>query len=224
MRLAYWNSYTSLHPADIAEILDNLSVEEGKPILNSLDAERASGALMELDDELRKDYLDLLSSKEIAQQFVENLDSDDAADLVQELDENKRKEVIREIEDVEIAEDLVDLLSYPEGTAGALMGKEYVWVNTNWSVAESVRQMRRQAEQMEQVYTVYVVDEHKKLLGRLPLKRLLTSSIKAKIQDVYSEKVRYVLATTPPRRSSTNNGEIRFGCDSSSRRTEQAHW
>ncbi len=187
----------NLHPADVAEILDQLSVEEGKPILNSLDAQRASEALMELDDELRRDYLDLLTSKEIAQQFVENLDSDDAADLVQELDEEKRKEVIREIEDVEVAEDLVDLLSYPEGTAGALMGKEYVWVNTNWSVAESVRQMRRQAEQMEQVYTVYVVDAHDKLLGRLPLKRLLTSSIKAKIQDVYSEKVRYVLATAP---------------------------
>lgn len=186
-----------VHPADIAEILDELDVHHGKVILNLLDADKASDVLIELEEEVRKEYLDSLSSKEIAEQFIENLESDDAADVMSELSEDKREEVIAEIEDVEQASDIVDLLNYEEGTAGALMAKELIWVNENWTVMQSVKEMRRQAENIDQVYTVYVVDDNEKLLGRLPVKKLLTNPVKSKIQDIYKSDIKSVRTKTP---------------------------
>lgn len=186
-----------VHPADIAEILDELDVHHGKVILNLLDADKASDVLIELEEEVRKEYLDSLSSKEIAEQFIENLESDDAADVMSELSEDKREEVIAEIEDVEQASDIVDLLNYEERTAGALMAKELIWVNENWTVMQSVKEMRRQAENIDQVYTVYVVDDNEKLLGRLPVKKLLTNPVKSKIQDIYKSDIKSVRTKTP---------------------------
>lgn len=185
-----------VHPADIAEILDELDISHGREILNLLDGELASDVLIELEEDIRKQYLDSLSSKEIAEQFIENLESDDAADIVSELPEDKREEVISEIEDVEQASDIVDLLNYEERTAGALMAKELIWVNENWTVMQSVKEMRRQAENIDHVYTVYVVDDNEKLLGRLPVKKLLTTPVKTKIQDIYKSEIKSVRTKT----------------------------
>lgn len=185
-----------LHPADIAEILDELDVDDGLVVLQYLDGERASEVIIELEEELRKKYLSQLTSKEIAEHLIENLDSDDAADLVSELSEEKREAVIAELDDVEQASDIVSLLGFEEGTAGALMGKEMIWVNQEWTVMQAVKEMRRQAENMENVYTVYVVDENKKLLGRLPIKKLLTTPVRTKLKDIYREEVRYVKTYT----------------------------
>ena len=190
-------SIEGIHPADIAEILDELELDQGKVILNLLDGDRASDVLIELEEDIRKKYLDSLSSKEIAEQFIENLESDDAADVMSELSEEKREEVISEIEDVEQASDIVDLLNYEERTAGALMAKELIWVNENWTVMQSVKEMRRQAENIDHVYTVYVVDNNEKLLGRLPVKKLLTTAVKTKIQDIYKAEIKSVRTKTP---------------------------
>jgi magnesium transporter len=185
-----------LHPADIAEILDELDVDDGLVVLQYLDGERASEVIIELEEELRKKYLSQLTSKEIAEHLIENLDSDDAADLVSELSEEKREAVIAELDDVEQASDIVSLLGFEEGTAGALMGKEMIWVNQEWTVMQAVKEMRRQAENMENVYTVYVVDNNKKLLGRLPVKKLLTTPVRTKLKDIYREDLRYVKTYT----------------------------
>ena len=185
-----------LHPADIAEILDELEGEHAAAIFDILDGEKASEVLIELEEDIRAEYLERLSSEEIAEKFIENLDSDDAADLVSELPQAKREEVIGSIDDINAASDIVDLLSYEEGTAGALMGKEMVWVYDTWTVAQSVKEMRRQAEQMEQVYTVYVIDKDERLVGRLPLKRLLTTPIRTQIIDIYKSDIISVQANT----------------------------
>ena len=89
------------------------------------------------------------SPKEIAEEFVDNLDSDDAADIISELPENKKQEVLSHIEDQEHASDIVDLLNYDEDTAGGLMAKELIQVNSNWSVMRCVKEMRKQAEDLD---------------------------------------------------------------------------
>jgi magnesium transporter len=185
-----------LHPADVAEILDELDIDHGLVILQNMDGKRASDVIIELEDDIRALFLDRLSSQEIAEQLVENLDSDDAADVISELPEDKREEVISNIDDVEQASDIVSLLNYEEGTAGALMGKEMIWVSDDWTVKTAVKEMRRQAEQIDQVYTVYVVDANQKLLGRLPVKKLLTTPVKTRIGDVYREDIRVVKTWT----------------------------
>lgn len=185
-----------LHAADLAEILDEIEVEDGLIVLHCLDGERASEVIIELEEDLRAKYLERLSSKEIAEQLIENLDSDDAADVVAELPEGKREEVIAELDDVEQASDIVSLLNYEEGTAGALMGKELIWVSKDWTVMRAVKEMRRQAEQIDHVYTVYVVDTNQKLVGRLPVKQLLTTPVKTRIENIFKPEVRAVKTWT----------------------------
>ncbi len=176
-----------LHYADIAEILDKLSSEEAKFIYFLLDEEVQADVLMELEEEVRDKFLASLSSKEIADQ-LENLDSDDAADILGELSEEQIQEVISQMEDDEAAEDIVDLLNYDEDTAGGLMQKEFIQAKLDWPVDRCLVELRRQAEDVEKVYTIYVVDDLNKLVGVLSLKRLLFASPKTKIIDLYQGK------------------------------------
>jgi magnesium transporter len=176
-----------LHYADIAEILDKLTSEEAKYIYFEMDEDLQADVLMELEEEVRDRFLASLSSKEIADQ-LENLDSDDAADILGELSDEKIQEVISQMEDDEAAEDIVDLLNYDEDTAGGLMQKEFIQARVDWPVNRCLVELRRQAEDVEKVYTIYVVDKLNKLVGVLSLKRLLFASPKSLISDLFQGK------------------------------------
>lgn len=176
-----------LHPADIAEVLDFLDFEEARYIVKILDIELAAKVMVELEDDVRDRLIASLTSREIAELVIENIDTDDAADVLAELPQGKKEEVIGLLEDIDHASDLVDLLTYEEDTAGGLMAKELIKVNINWPVPKAIREMRRQAEEVEEVYTIYVVDDKNQLCGKLSLKKLLfNSSLRATIQDIYN--------------------------------------
>ncbi len=185
---------TELHPADIAEILDEVTMQEAQYIYKFLEEEKAADVMVHLEEDVREKFLESLTSKEIAEQVIENIDSDDAADVIAELPDEKKEEVISHLEDEEQASDIVDLLTYDEDSAGGLMGKELVKVNENWTVATAIREMRSQAEDVDQVYTIYVVDDKDTLLGRLSIKNLLfaSSSSRSLIKDLFTDKVRSV--------------------------------
>ena len=185
-----------LHHADIAEIFDELEIEEAIYIFKILDSEITAEILTELEDDVREKILQGLSAKEIAEE-IDELDTDDAADIISELSQSKKEEVISELEDLEHAKDIVDLLRYDEDEAGGLMGKELVKVNINWNVLTCVKEMRHQAEHVTRVHSIYVVDDENRLKGRLSLKDLLTTSTKTMISDVYIKKVDSVKVNTP---------------------------
>ena len=181
-----------LHPADIADIFENLELEEARYVYSVLDEEIAADAIMELDEEFRENLLKLFSNEEIAEQ-VNILDTDDAADLLGELSEEDKDEVISKIEDREHASDVEELLKYDEDTAGGLMQTEFIKAKENWPVNRCVIELRRQVEEVEKVYSIYVVDDESNLLGILSLKRLLFASPKTLIKDLYQEKnLKYV--------------------------------
>ena len=184
-----------LHFADIAELLEELSSDEATYLIKILESELTSEALMELDDDVREKILSRLSPKEIAQELTE-MDTDDAADIIAELDEDIQEEVINKLDDEERVADIIELLKYDEDTAGGLMAKELVQVKETWTVAGCVREMRRQAENVTRVHSIYVTDKEGKLKGRLSLKDLLTASEKSKISEVYIPKVDYVTVHT----------------------------
>jgi magnesium transporter len=188
------------HPADIAELINELRREEAVYVYKVLDEERAAEVMLELDDDVREKLLSSLTSREIAEDLIENIDSDDAADVISELPEQKQEEVIALLGDEEQASDIIDLLTYEEGTAGALMGTELVRVNQNWSVSQAIREMRKQAEDIENIYTIYVVDDHDVLMGTLSVKYMLfhVSSLRTTIRDLYKQtQVRSVVVHTP---------------------------
>lgn len=188
---------TDLHFADIAEIMDELSMEQSKYLYYQLDEELQADVLMELEEEIRDRFLGTLSSKEMAEQ-LENLDSDDAADILGELPDDKIQEVISQMEDDEAADDIVDLLNYDEDTAGGLMQKEFIQARVDWPVNRALVELRRQAEDVEQVYTIYVIDDLNKLVGVLSLKRLLFASPKTPIRDLYEGKNLIFVTTNDP--------------------------
>ena len=113
------------HPADIAEIIDLLNLNNATYLFKLLDSEKTAEALMEIDEDDREKILQNLSAEEIAEE-IDELDTDDAADIIAELPKDRKTEVISEIEDDEHAKDIVELLQYKEGTAGSLMAKELV--------------------------------------------------------------------------------------------------
>lgn len=181
-----------LHPADIAELFDELSTKEQSFVIDLLDNEISADILLELEEDDRRKFLKTLTAKEIAEDVINEMDTDDAVDVINELSDEKKDQVIAQLEDQEHAREIVDLLRYDEDTAGGLMGKELIKVNKDWSVITAVKQMRKQAEDFEEVFSIYVVDENEKLLGTLSLKRLLTTSANAKVADVYNDKIQYV--------------------------------
>ena len=186
-----------LHPADIAELCNDLSPEEARFVYRLLDNETAADVLMEMDEDVRKEFLEILPSETIAKRFVDYMDTDDAVDLMRELDEEKQEEILSHIEDIEQAGDIVDLLKYDEDTAGGLMGTEMVIVNENWSMPECLKEMRQQAEQLDEIYYVYVIDDENRLQGVFPLKKMITSPSVSKVKHVMRKDPISVHVDTP---------------------------
>ena len=176
------------HHADIAEILEDLNLDEATYIIKLLDSEKTSEILMELDEDIREKVLKSFSAKEIAEE-VEEMDSDDAADIIAELPEERQENVISQIEDEEHAADIKELLAYEDDSAGSLMAKELVKVNENWTIPRCVKEMRIQAEEVTRVHSIYVINDCDQLIGRLSLKDLLMTPAKGNISKIVRPKV-----------------------------------
>ncbi len=186
----------NLHVADIAEIIENLECNHAKYFYNLItDEEKSAAVLIELEDDTREDLLEGLTAKEIAEEVIENLETDDAADVIGELSEDKKDEVLSHIEDTEHASDISDLLSYSENTAGSLMAKELIKVNEKWNTLQCLKEMRKQANNVKTVYTIYVVNDNNTLLGLLSLRRLLLTEKKTAIKDIIFTEIISVKAT-----------------------------
>ena len=186
-----------MHPADIAELCNELSEEEAHFLYRQLDNEKAAETLTEMDEDLRNDLLEDLPSEVVAKRFVNYMDTDDAVEIIRDLDEEKQEEILLHIKDIEQAGDIVDLLQYDEDTAGGLMSTEMVVVNENWSMPECLKEMRRQAEELDDIYYVYVVDDDERLCGLFPLSKMITSPSVSKVKHVMNKKVVSVDVDTP---------------------------
>jgi magnesium transporter len=184
-----YNLVKDLHSADIAELYGGLTIDEAKFVYLLLDSEKASDVLIELEEDDRERFLEILSGEVIARQFIENMDSDDAADILRELPDLKKDEVLQNIEDIEQAGEIVDLLGYDEDSAGGLMAKELIAVNENWDVENCIREIRRQASEVDDVYHVYVVDDNEILKGTVTLKRIMLARSNARISNILKPDV-----------------------------------
>jgi magnesium transporter len=188
--------FNEIHAADIAEILTYFTIDEVQRLLEPIKKDLLSSILTYLDESLLNELLELLSSVEIAELVSESMDTDDAVDIISLLSEGKKHDVLSHVDDLNLAKDLADLLTHAEGTAGALMATELVKVNQNWTVLKCVREMRRQAEGIDVVHAVYVVDDNDILLGSLSLKKLLTTSTKTEISEIFEKSIHSVTSTS----------------------------
>ena len=170
------------YPADVAQILGNLSEENEKYVFGLFDADTASDVIVELDDVTREKLVSELQHERISE-IVDEMESDDATDLVAELPDKVAEKVLDTI-DEEGSEEVKELLQHDEDTAGGIMALEYVAVSEDTTVDEAIKEIRAKAEEVPEVYNVYVFDKDGMLAGFLPLKNLIVAQASQKIKDV----------------------------------------
>ncbi|GFR74513.1 magnesium transporter MgtE [Elysia marginata] len=179
------------HPVDIAEFIKMLSIDESLIVVKQIEQPKAATVLTELDKELRSKILSELSDEEVAYQISEMV-TDDATDTVSLLSDEIRPKIISLIEDKQHAKGIVELLRFGEDTAGGLMAKELVSVKEGWSVGKSMQEIKKQAENVHKIYSIYVVDKEDKLKGRVPLKDILINPEKTLIKDISILDIKHV--------------------------------
>jgi magnesium transporter len=185
-----------LYPADISEILYELEPQPAHYLLSLLDRSVGAEILANLDPNDRTSLLKTFTSEEMAP-FINQMDSDDAVDVLNEQPIQVREEVIGLLEDREQARFILDLLHYDDSVAGGLMQKELIKINVNLTVNECIEEIRQQAEDVENVYAIYVVDDQGKLLGLVSLKKIVLARKTTHIADIYQADVVYVETYRP---------------------------
>ena len=181
------NMIVDLHPADLAEILHYLDDDHRNYIFELLDAEVASDVISEMDDVSRDDILEDLHEDRISE-IVDEMDSDDAADLVSDLPDEVAQKVLESI-DKEDSDEVKELLRHEEDTAGGIMAKEFVAVKISDTIDRAIEQIRSKAEEVEDIFYLYVVDEHEKLVGVAALKDLILAKGTTTISEIMDHDV-----------------------------------
>ena len=177
-----------VNPADISVFLEEFNEEDCKYVLSLLDDDVSANIINELDEDIREKFLESYEAEEIAD-IVERLESDDGADILYELPEEEQQEVIRSMDDEEKAQQILELLDYEEDVAGGLMAKELIKANLNWSIKQCIEEIRKQAEDVEKIYSVYVVDDNDDLLGKVSLKEIILARDSTKVASIYDSDI-----------------------------------
>ena len=180
-------SLEDIKPADISALLYEYNSEESKYALGLLPMEVQAEIINDLDSDTRKTFLKVYEPNEVIA-FVNLLNSDDAADILNELPVKTREEVLVGLEP-ELRAQVIDLLRYEENVAGGLMAKELIKVRDNWTVVQCIDEIRKQAENVDKFYAVYVVDDRDKLKGRVSLKDLVISDARKIVSEIYEEDI-----------------------------------
>jgi len=173
---------SSLHPADLAEIMSEASQRERTAIFGSLDVETAAEALHELEPRVQADIIDDMA-KERASDILELMPPDEAADVLGDLPEAKAQELINLMEKEE-AEDVQELLEHEEDTAGGLMTTEYLAFAPDMTVEEAIKELRLEAPNVETIYYLYILDNEERIIGVLSLKNLILAASQTLLRDI----------------------------------------
>ena len=181
-------SLSELHVADINLILTELDTKQSKYIIDLLDSEISAEIISELDSDIRGKFLSNFSADEVLE-FITIVDSDDAADILNEQEVRFREEILSKITDSELLDNLHELLRYDEDSAGGLMAKELVKASSDWTVSQCIEEIKRQAENVDKLYSIYVVNAKEKLIGRVSIKKILLAPNTTKIEHLYEDDI-----------------------------------
>lgn len=174
--------------ADISALLEEFNSDESKYVLDLLGRDVTADIMIYIENDTRRKFLKIFETEELAY-IIKELDSDDAVDIINELPIKTQEEVISKIDDKEKEAHIIELLRYDDDVAGGLMAKELIKANLNWTVVQTIEEIRRQAEKVEKIYAAYVVDNDGILLGRVSLKKILLANDSTLIADIYEKDV-----------------------------------
>ncbi|MEQ8535350.1 MAG: magnesium transporter [Imperialibacter sp.] len=181
-------SLDGVNPADITQLLYEFDTEESKYVIDLLEKQISAQIINDLDEDTRTEFLGAFTATEISS-FLDFLDSDDCVDILMELSLQTREEVVALIRDEQKARHIQELLHYDEDVAGGLMAKELIKCNLNWTIRQCIDEIRKQAETVQKIYSVYVVNNTGKLIGKVSLKKIIIAEDSAKIADIYDDDI-----------------------------------
>ncbi len=179
-----------LHPADIADILEDLDGPAQMELFSSLDDEQAADVLEEMETDAQISMIEGLSVEKAAD-LLEKMPADEVADLLDELHESKAEELLNEM-DMESSEDVRELMEYPDNTVGSLMSTDYVSFFEDHTVEETIEQLRQMKPESDVIYYLYVVDSEERLVSTVSLRDIIISEPKAKLSSIMNKNIVFV--------------------------------
>ena len=183
------------HPSEIAILFESLSQESRERIISILPAEQASEIIAEMDSEFHPEKLLENLLPERRSEIVEELDYDDATDIISQLPEEQQQEILEEL-DEEDASNIRSLLKYEEDTAGGLMNTQVIKINEHLIKKEALEEIIHQSEEMEEFYTINVINDQNILLGIVSLKDIIKARNNVRIKELIKSDFVYVKADT----------------------------
>jgi magnesium transporter len=181
------NRLSQIHPADLADILEDLDIRQREAVFKALDVETAAEALEETDPKIQVSLINDLNTAQ-ASDIIEEMSLSEAADLLGDLPKAKAEGILKEMEK-EIADDVKELLTHPEREAGGMMTTSYLSFRPSTTVGEALEKFRQEAEDIDLVYYVYVTNEENLLLGVISLRDLILADSKKRLEEIMDDRV-----------------------------------
>jgi len=179
------------HASEIAILFDSIQQDDRERIINLLPVEVASEVISEMHEEAHPEELLLLLHPEKRTEIVEELDYDDATDIISQLDAHEQREILEDLNEDD-ASNIRNLLTYAEDTAGGLMNTEFIKINLNLNKQDAIVELIRQSEDIEEFYTIFVVDDDNVFHGIVSLKDIIKAKGNVKITALVKEEVAWV--------------------------------
>ncbi|MBF6612048.1 MAG: magnesium transporter [Chloroflexi bacterium] len=189
------NDLRQMHPADLADIVEQLDVEAGDYVLFTLGTEVAAETLQEIEPERQASALETMEPERAAD-ILEAMDPDEAADVLADLPADRAADLLSRM-DKEEAEDVRELLAYPEDSAGGIMTTEYIAIPSDLTAQQTIERLRELSPDAETIYYLYVTDAEETLLGVTSLRDLIVAKADERVLDFMTSPVIKVLETDP---------------------------
>jgi magnesium transporter len=181
-----------MHPADLADIVENLGHEDRTAIFNTMDSETAAELLSEVDLDMQTQIIESLQTEKAAD-ILEEMEPSEAADVLHELEHEKSEEILDEMEP-EDKQELEDLLDFRDDTAGGLMDPGYIFFRTDATVADAMQELKQQEEWLEDIHYLFLVDQEEHLVAVAPLAKLLFAPGETKLIELANDDPVYVFS------------------------------
>lgn len=186
LSIAY-SKLNTLHPSELADIIEDLDVNTRTAIFDALDYEKAADVMEELDSDVQVSILNNLTVEKAAD-VLEKMPADEVADILDDLAEEKAEELLDEMEKG-VSEEVRELMEYPDNSVGSLMSTDYISFRDTMTVDETIKELRKQKPESDTIYYLYVLDSEERLVATVSLRDLVVSDPEVQLNQIMNKKI-----------------------------------